>query len=223
MKKPEPPPKPSKLLPKPVPMKKPIPPPKPTNQNPVDKYMTDRTSVRITEPISDTLQTHKQLTSTLTKKEEFKYYLRPVKCPVFPDEENLEVKRSESVSPVYYVSVTSPPTLHSHTPQNDDEDIEQYKFYNRETMREEQSWESFERNRPESIQFSRYVDQFESTTDSRRGTQNSTDFTRQTFMSDGAGRPKSLDNHPAIPGEFNQDNNSVSQSQEKLHEITITK
>jgi len=139
--KPVPPPKP--ILKKPValvrepeqlsgaPRMKPIPPPKPMKCFPpvtstmatgIEKTksppttFTEQVTYDLEEPISDSLMRQTHLTSTLTKTEECKFILRPIKSPstgLGESDEELQVRKSPLN---YFVSVTSPPITTSRIP-----------------------------------------------------------------------------------------------------------
>jgi len=218
LQKPEPPPKPAKNLTKPIAIKKPIPPPKPSNNAQADKISTDQIMFNVAEPVSDTLQRHKQLTSTLTKTEECKFFLRPVASPVEPDEELRVVRKS--LSPTHYTSVTSSP-VHFHR-VNPEASQNAGKFYNKEVFREEQTWKSYDRTTPNALEFSHHLSQLESTSDSRAGTgrPKSSEF-RQTISIDGTGRPKSMDIFHSVRNDSYDGNETEPKG--KVHKIKIVK
>jgi hypothetical protein len=99
---------------------KPIPPPKPKfPSSPVKdvkssptKSSTEQVTFELEEPLSESSFRQTQLTLTLTKTEECKFILRPVKSPAgeLELEEDPDPDLQVRKSPMnYFVSVTSPP------------------------------------------------------------------------------------------------------------------
>jgi hypothetical protein len=143
----------------PNPKQKPIPPPKPTKfpSSPVKdvkssptKSSTEQVTFELEEPLSDSSFRQTQLTSTLTKTEECKFILRPVKSPAgeLELEEDPDPDLQVRKSPMnYFVSVTSPPVTtptQFRSPEREQELVGSGRLW-KERLEEEKSLETFER------------------------------------------------------------------------------